>query len=98
MSSTPFSPMRRHLLATSVAAGVSAMLPTALQATGATGIRPFTAHIPDDAVADLRRRIAATRWPGRETVADESQGVRLARRRCCVTGAPTTTGARARRA
>ena len=80
MSSTPFSPMRRHLLATSVAAGVSAMLPTALHAaTGATGIRPFAAHIPDDAVADLRRRIAATRWPGRETVADESQGVRLAR-------------------
>lgn len=80
MSSTPFSPMRRHLLATSVAAGVSAMLPTALHAaTGASGIRPFTAHIPDEAVADLRRRIAATRWPGRETVADESQGVRLAR-------------------
>lgn len=80
MSSTPFSPMRRHLLATSVAAGVSAMLPTALHAaTGGNGIRPFTAHIPDEALVDLRRRIAATRWPGRETVADESQGVRLAR-------------------
>ncbi|KVT57797.1 hypothetical protein WK55_16600 [Burkholderia ubonensis] len=72
--------MRRHLLASSVAAGVSAMLPTALHAaTGGGGIRPFTAHIPDEALADLRRRIAATRWPGRETVADESQGVRLAR-------------------
>ena len=48
-------------------------------ATGNTGIRPFTARIPERALTDLRRRIAATRWPGRETVADESQGVRLAR-------------------
>lgn len=58
MSYTPFSSMRRHLLATSVAAGVSAMLPTALHAaTGGNGIRPFTAHIPDEAPADLRRRV-----------------------------------------
>ena len=33
--------------------------------------------MPDDALADLRRRIAATRWPDRETVADASQGVQL---------------------
>jgi pimeloyl-ACP methyl ester carboxylesterase len=44
----------------------------------ATEIRPFRADIPDDALTDLRRRIAATQWPDKETVADESQGVPLA--------------------
>src|SRR5262249_8693521 len=38
-------------------------------------IRPFEFHASDEALADLRRRIAATKWPGRET--DGSQGVRL---------------------
>src|SRR3712207_2951915 len=41
-------------------------------------IRPFRVQVPDSALADLRRRIAATRWPDRETVPDGSQGVRLA--------------------
>jgi pimeloyl-ACP methyl ester carboxylesterase len=41
-------------------------------------IRPFEVHVPDDDLADLQRRIAATRWPGQETVADRSQGVQLA--------------------
>ena len=41
-------------------------------------IRPFHVDIPDEALDDLRRRIAATRWPERETVTDESQGVQLA--------------------
>jgi pimeloyl-ACP methyl ester carboxylesterase len=40
-------------------------------------IRPFRASIPEAAIADLRQRIAATRWPGRETVNDRSQGVQL---------------------
>jgi pimeloyl-ACP methyl ester carboxylesterase len=44
----------------------------------ATEIRPFHVDVPEEELADLRRRIAATRWPERETVADESQGVRLA--------------------
>src|SRR6202022_1259641 len=43
-----------------------------------TAIRPFRIDVPDEALVDLRRRIAATRWPERETVADDSQGVRLA--------------------
>jgi pimeloyl-ACP methyl ester carboxylesterase len=43
-----------------------------------TEIRPFQADIPDDAIADLQRRIAATRWPSRELVANRSQGVQLA--------------------
>jgi pimeloyl-ACP methyl ester carboxylesterase len=42
-------------------------------------IRAFRFHIPEAALVDLRQRIAATRWPGRETVTDQSQGVPLAR-------------------
>jgi hypothetical protein len=41
-------------------------------------IRPFRVDMPDEAVTDLRRRIAATRWPSPELVADRSQGVQLA--------------------
>src|SRR3954451_13895417 len=44
----------------------------------ATAIRPFRIDVSEDDLADLRRRIAATRWPGKETVEDESQGVPLA--------------------
>jgi pimeloyl-ACP methyl ester carboxylesterase len=43
-----------------------------------TEIRPFHVEIPDEQLDDLRRRIEATRWPERETVADDSQGVPLA--------------------
>src|SRR5262245_18594691 len=42
-----------------------------------TAIRPFRVHVPQQALTDLRRRIAATRWPDKETVADASQGVPL---------------------
>jgi pimeloyl-ACP methyl ester carboxylesterase len=42
-------------------------------------IRPFQVHVPDDQLADLRRRIAATRWPDPETVTDRSQGAQLAK-------------------
>jgi pimeloyl-ACP methyl ester carboxylesterase len=41
-------------------------------------IRPFKFHASDGELADLRQRVAATRWPDRETVADASQGVQLA--------------------
>jgi pimeloyl-ACP methyl ester carboxylesterase len=41
-------------------------------------IHPFRVDIPDEALDDLRRRIAATNWPEKETVADQSQGVPLA--------------------
>ena len=43
-----------------------------------TDIRPFQVSTPDEAITDLRRRIAATRWPSKELVADRSQGVQLA--------------------
>ena len=41
-------------------------------------IRPFHIRASDEALADLRRRIAATKWPKQKTVTDASQGVQLA--------------------
>jgi pimeloyl-ACP methyl ester carboxylesterase len=43
-----------------------------------TAIRPFHVEFPEEAVDDLQRRIAATRWPSKELAADRSQGVQLA--------------------
>jgi pimeloyl-ACP methyl ester carboxylesterase len=60
------------------------MSPTAVRpapvptATDKDDIRPFRVNIADEALADLRRRIAGTQWPEKETVADLSQGVPLA--------------------
>ena len=49
------------------------------QTEGASNdLRPFQVSFPDAELAELRRRINATRWPDRETVADASQGVQLA--------------------
>jgi pimeloyl-ACP methyl ester carboxylesterase len=56
-----------HMSASEVGAG-----------TGSTVVRPFEVAFADEDLSDLRRRINATRWPERETVADDSQGVRLA--------------------
>jgi pimeloyl-ACP methyl ester carboxylesterase len=42
-----------------------------------SAVRAFRVEFPDEEVGELRRRVAATRWPDRETVADDSQGVRL---------------------
>jgi len=49
-----------------------------MSTTEDVAIRPFQFKAPEDALLDLRRRIAATRWPDKETVADQSQGVQLA--------------------
>ncbi|MBR1087030.1 epoxide hydrolase [Bradyrhizobium manausense] len=71
---------RRKLVTTAatgiVAAGVATLLPTS-SAPAATGdaIRPFKINIPDKALTDLRHRLAMTRWPDKETVDDDSQGV-----------------------
>jgi pimeloyl-ACP methyl ester carboxylesterase len=48
------------------------------QRSAVDAIRPFRVQVPDAALADLRRRIAATQWPDKETVSDQSQGVPLA--------------------
>src|SRR4051812_8964640 len=47
------------------------------EAVDGDAVRPFRAHVPDSEVADLRRRLVATRWPSKETVADQSQGAQL---------------------
>jgi pimeloyl-ACP methyl ester carboxylesterase len=72
-------PTRRHVLAASAAASAVALLPEQF-ATAAdnSAVRPFHVSVPDEALVDLRRRIKATRWPDRETVMDETQGVQLA--------------------
>jgi pimeloyl-ACP methyl ester carboxylesterase len=49
-----------------------------VDAADKTGIRPFRVKVPEEQLTDLRRRVQATRWPERETVADASQGVQLA--------------------
>jgi hypothetical protein len=52
----------------------------AAQQTGSdkTAIRPFRVNVPEAELTEMRRRINATKWPERETVADASQGVQLA--------------------
>jgi pimeloyl-ACP methyl ester carboxylesterase len=53
-------------------------LDTNATADQTNSIRPFHIHVSDAALVDLRQRIAVTRWPEKETVTDESQGVQLA--------------------
>ena len=70
---------------------------TAVRAS--TDIRPFHIEIPAEKLDELRRRIAATRWPSKELVADRSQGVQLATRcrRSRGTGWTSTTSGGSRR-
>lgn len=49
-----------------------------VKSTQDESIRPFKVHVPQSMLDDLHRRLLATKWPGRETVTDESQGVQLA--------------------
>jgi pimeloyl-ACP methyl ester carboxylesterase len=76
-------PDRRQLLSTVVmgiaAAATASLLPVyPALADARDEVRRFRINIPEEALVDLRRRINATRWPDRETVTDDSQGVPLA--------------------
>ena len=62
----------------SVSTPVAGAVPTPRAEADPTAIRPFEVRVPEEDLVSLRRRIAATRWPERETVTDASQGVRLA--------------------
>jgi pimeloyl-ACP methyl ester carboxylesterase len=56
----------------------TAAVPTPRSEAAPAAVRPFEVHVPDEELAELRSRIAATRWPSRELVDDRSQGVQLA--------------------
>src|SRR5689334_12455752 len=72
------SPSRRDVLAATAAAGAMLLSQEKVEAAeGNDAIRPFRVNVPDEKLVDLRRRIAATLWPEKETVADTSQGVQL---------------------
>ena len=59
-------------------ASAASLLPSQMAAAAAgDAIRPFRVDVPEEQLADLRRRVLATRWPDRETVSDQSQGVQL---------------------
>ena len=76
MSDMPTAPTRRGVLAASAAVAALALTSTASRADAT--IRPFRVSVPDEALLDLRQRIAMARLPDRETVTDQSQGVQLA--------------------
>lgn len=70
----------KHLFAVvlaSLALGISTLI-SAAPADDTNAIRPFHVEVADKELADLRNRLAATRWPDKETVADRSQGAQLA--------------------
>jgi pimeloyl-ACP methyl ester carboxylesterase len=74
---------RRGFMETAAAAlataGTFGLLPEQSAAsTESNAIHPFHVNVSEEALVDLRRRIKATRWPDKETVADASQGVQLA--------------------
>ena len=77
----PIDQDRRRLLGTVAlgiaVAGAATLLPLSLAVAASDAIRPFRVNIPEADLADLRRRILATRWPDRETVSDQSQGAQL---------------------
>jgi pimeloyl-ACP methyl ester carboxylesterase len=67
------------VFASTTCAQTAATPPATLPTAEDRAIRPFKVQVPQAALDDLRRRIAATRWPDRETVANQAQGVQLER-------------------
>src|SRR5713101_1019082 len=75
------APTTLHLNAEGVMANISKTSPTqerGEQSVDTDAIRPFHVNVPEEELTELRRRINETRWPDRETVTDQSQGVPLA--------------------
>lgn len=85
--------MSKNILANTVISGALALQGTITQAQGnqhidlrsAEAIRPFQVDIPASVVKDLQTRVLQTRWPDKETVADQSQGARLSQLQSLVT-------------
>ncbi|WP_293675834.1 epoxide hydrolase family protein [uncultured Phenylobacterium sp.] len=89
MSSESRLKTRRHFLAVSATAGafglagpaaaeVVGLAPEPVGGSGSGAIRPYRIQVPQSLLDDTKRRILATRWPDKELVADDSQGVQLA--------------------
>jgi pimeloyl-ACP methyl ester carboxylesterase len=70
---------RAHTMTQISTAAAPGGAPARSDAAGGDAVRPFRVRVPEAELADLRRRIQATRWPDRETVDDRSQGVQLAK-------------------
>ncbi len=73
---------RQFMVASALVGAAGALLPAVAGSAvaadgGADAIRPFHFKATDEALADLKKRIAATRWPSRELVPDATQGVQL---------------------
>ena len=85
MENSKLAGSRRDVLIGAAGVGAAALVSTgvfpghAAAAAEDKAIRSFQVQIPEAALADLRRRIAETRWPDRETVNDQSQGIQLAK-------------------
>jgi pimeloyl-ACP methyl ester carboxylesterase len=60
------------------AVGAAGLFPAHRALAASEAIRPFRIDVPEEDLVDLRRRVQATRWPDRETVPDQSQGIQLA--------------------
>src|SRR3954462_3848547 len=71
-------PFRVGAVTTTVPTKEDHMAVTVERSAGNAALRPFSFEFPDADLEDLRARIAATRWPDKETVEDKSQGVQLA--------------------
>ena len=79
MSTIPQSSDGREALAASAATAASSRVSRQARVeTKSDAIREFHVNVPESELAELRRRINATKWPERETVADATQGVQLA--------------------
>ena len=80
MSAISMEPTRREVILATAAAGALSLVPGTMRAaaSGGEAIRPFSVGFPQSELDELRRRVAATRWPEAETVTDDTQGVRLA--------------------
>ncbi len=91
---------RRNFIGAAAAAGVASIVPAGLGSLSSKGsamkveqfvlptatkdVTPFKIHVPQAALDDLKKKLADARWPDKETVADWSQGVPLARAQALV--------------
>ncbi|WP_152096455.1 epoxide hydrolase family protein [Rhizobium dioscoreae] len=85
MSPLSFSMNRRAFVTAAAVAGAASLLKPAMSFAASDAlpdsVKPFKVHVPDSAIAQLKQRLATARWPLKENVADDSQGVQLERLR-----------------